>query len=115
MTHRSDIATVSTTNIQLLLLLRSRSTDKQFVKRVRDVVFSKETLEAAKLLPSRDAQKVINKLDKVRATPPPIFRLLMVYPGSRHYRHKRKQEVLEEMSQVSLQDMRSPSPVAFDL
>lgn len=60
-----------TTDIPLSRLLKSRSADQQFVKRVRDVVFSKDALVAAKLLLPRDAEKVINKLDKVRAVSPP--------------------------------------------
>lgn len=75
--YRSHVATAPAMNDLLLQFLKSGSTDQQFVEKVRNVVFSKDALLAAKTLSLYDAKKVINKLDKVRKASPPIQSLLM--------------------------------------
>jgi hypothetical protein len=64
-TNHSLVAAAPTSDIPLSRLLRSCPTDNLFVKRVKKVVSSQHALLAAKELLSGDAQKVINKLDKV--------------------------------------------------
>ena len=79
-TYQSHVARAPTSDVPLSRFLKTRSTDKQFAKRVTDVVFSKDSLVAAKLLLYHDAQKLVNKLDKVRLLPPPAYNLLITLP-----------------------------------
>lgn len=77
MADMSRVARAPISNCLLSLLLGSRCSDEQFVTRVEDVVFSKESLMAAKLLLPSDAQKVIDRLDMVReSATPPIYYLM---------------------------------------
>jgi hypothetical protein len=78
-TYQSHAAQAPTSDAPLSRLLKTRSADKQFVERLLDVVFSKQSLIAAKLLLPYDAQKLINKVDKVWEISPPVHNLLISF------------------------------------